>query len=87
MSNFLYLCVCAGECDAWPTLPLGRNLKYVPFFSQSRNFERKTFGFLSFIIKVEFLPVVLFFLFVPRRTILEVEIWVADVLVSDKALC
>jgi hypothetical protein len=74
-SSSLILCVCAGECDAWPMLPLGRTINNSKLiFTRLYDFRCNAFSSFSFIIKVEFLLVVLSFVFVKTQTILEVEI-------------
>lgn len=69
------VCVCAGECDDWPTLPLGRTINNSNLiFTRLYDFICNAFSSFSFIIKVEFPLAVLSSLFVKKQTILEVEI-------------
>lgn len=75
LSSSSIVCVCAGECDDWPTLPLGRTINNSNLiFTRLYDFICNAFSSFSFIIKVEFPLAVLSSLFVKKQTILEVEI-------------
>lgn len=83
-----FSCVCADECDVWPTLPHGRTSKARKFmFYIPSEFKCIAFSYFSFIIKVESLLVAPSFVIAKMPTTLEVEISVDVALVSCTALC